>query len=77
MSATLSFCFGFIVGGLVVAFIFLIIRKSRIVGKLRIDRSDPEDGPYMFLELSKSINQVESKKHIVLEVKSEDFIPHK
>lgn len=77
MSATLSFCIGILIGGLVVAFIFRIANYLKVVGKLRIDRSDPEDGPYLFLELSKSIDLFESKKHIILEVKSEDFIPHK
>lgn len=53
-----------------------IIRRKRPVGFLRIDKSDP-DGPYLFLELKKSINEIVTQKTVLLEVKREDFIPHK
>nr|DAG42401.1 MAG TPA: hypothetical protein [Caudoviricetes sp.] len=53
-----------------------IIRRKHPVGFLRIDKSDP-DGPYLFLELKKSVNEIVTQKTILLEVKREDFIPHK
>lgn len=53
-----------------------IIRRKRPVGFLRIDKSDP-DGPYLFLELKKCINEIVTQKTVLLEVKCEDFIPHK
>lgn len=43
---------------------------------LRIDKSDP-DGPYLFLELKKSVNEIIAQRTVLLEVKREDFIPHK
>ena len=48
-----------------------IIFRSHFIGYLRIDNSDPKDGPYMFLELSKWIG---SKKYVILKVKLENFI---
>ena len=41
-----------------------------------IDKSD-SDGPYLFLELKKSVNEIVTQKTVLLEVKREDFIPHK
>ena len=54
-----------------------IILRSHFIGDLRIDNSDPEDGPYIFLELSKQIGDISSKKYVVLKVKLENFIPQK
>ena len=54
-----------------------IIRKTRSVGTLRIDNSDPTDAPYMFLEIRKGVGDISRKKSVVLKVKREDFIPHK
>lgn len=54
-----------------------IVYRSYFVGNLRIDNSDPEDGPYMFLELEKGLGNISSKKHVILKVKLENFIPHK
>lgn len=53
-----------------------IICKTRSVGTLRIDNSDPTDAPYMFLEIKKGIGDISRKKSVVLKVKREDFIPH-
>ena len=57
--------------------IAFIIFRFHFIGDLRIDNSDPEYGPYMFLELSKWIEDVSSKKYVVLKVKFENFIPQK
>lgn len=53
-----------------------IIRRKHPVGFLRIDKSDP-DGPYLFLELKKSVNEIIAQRTVLLEVKREDFISHK
>lgn len=51
-------------------------RHDEPMGVLRIDNSDPEDGPYLFLELSSEAapNVLKNKKYITLQVKAEDFI---
>ena len=67
----------YVVIGILIGFISAsVIRRKHPVGFLRIDKSDP-DGPYLFLELKKSINEIVTQKTVLLEVKREDFIPHK
>jgi hypothetical protein len=67
----------YVVIGIVIGFIGAsVIRRKHPVGFLRIDKSDP-DGPYLFLELKKSVNEIIAQRTILLEVKREDFIPHK
>ncbi len=63
--------------GIVIGSIFTgIVFRFFLVGVLRVDRSD-SDGPFMFLELKKSVEHVTSKKYVVLKVEDKDFIPHK
>lgn len=67
----------YVVIGILIGFIGAsVIRRKHPVGFLRIDKSDP-DGPYLFLELKKSINEIVTQKTVLLKVKREDFIPHK
>lgn len=67
----------YILIGILIGFVGAsIIHRKRPIGFLRIDRSDP-DGPYLFLELKKSVNEIMTQKTVLLEVKREDFIPHK
>ena len=63
--------------GIVIGIIFSrIVFRFISIGNLRVDHSDP-DGPYLFLELKKSVNEIIVQRTILLEVKREDFIPHK
>lgn len=67
----------YVVVGILIGFaVSSIIRRKNPVGFLRIDKSDP-DGSYLFLELKKSVNEIVAQRTILLEVKREDFIPHK
>ncbi len=67
----------YVIIGIVIGFaVSFIICRKRPVGFLRIDKSD-SDGPYLFLELKKSVNEIIAQKIVLLEVKREDFIPHK
>ena len=67
----------YVIIGILIGFVGAsIIRRKRPVGFLRIDKSDP-DGPYLFLELKRNINVIITQKTVLLEVKREDFIPHK
>lgn len=66
----------YVVVGIMIGFaVSSIIRRKHPVGFLRIDKSDP-DGPYLFLELKKSVNEIVTQRTVLLEVKREDFIPH-
>ena len=63
--------------GVLIGFaVSFVVRRKHPVGFLRIDKSD-SDGPYLFLELKKSVNELVTQKTVLLEVKREDFIPHK
>lgn len=67
----------YVVIGILIGFVVSsIIRRKHPIGFLRIDKSD-SDGPYLFLELKKSIDEIISQRTVLLEVKREDFIPHK
>lgn len=46
------------------------------VGDLRVDRSDLDDGPHLFLELDTDVRTITTKKRVVFRVKAVDFIPH-
>ncbi len=62
--------------GVVIGCIFSsIVRRSKSVGKLRIDTSDP-DGPFMFLELSKGVGDISTKKQVLLQVDLKSYISH-
>lgn len=73
MDIVIAVIVGAIVGILITLFIFSAISA----GNLRVDHSIPEDEPYLFLELTKSVSTVLKKKFVVLRVRVEDFIPHK
>lgn len=72
MSSISIFVLGVLVGTIFMGIVF----RFFLVGTLRVDHSDP-DGPFLFLELSKRIESVVSKKYVVMRVKAKDFIPHK
>lgn len=50
--------------------------RDRPVGDLRVDHSDPVDGPHLYLELGTDVSTVLRKKCVVFRVKAKDFIPH-
>lgn len=72
MNLVIIFALGILVGIIFIGIVFRLF----LVGTLRVDHSDP-DGPFLFLELSKRVETVISKKYVVLKVKVKDFIPHK
>lgn len=49
-----------------------------VFGTLRLDHSDPEEPPYLFLELEgHTIDDIIKQEYITLAVKREDFLPRK
>ena len=50
----------------------LIFRLSTI-GVLRVDSSDPYDGPHLFLELSKGPETIKKKDYVVLRVDTRNY----
>lgn len=73
MELLIGYIIGFIVG-----FLFKKVLAWRIPsGNLRIDCSESESKPYIFLELEKSPDSLKDEKYIVLRVKNADYISHK
>ena len=66
----------FLVGVLIGTILYAISIKTASVGTLRIDQSDTEDSPYLFLELKKNVNNIASNKYVIMEVKRENYISH-
>ncbi|GKH02366.1 hypothetical protein CE91St54_47110 [Hungatella hathewayi] len=67
-----------IIVGMVIGVVFgrQVFRKD-VVGSLRVDQSDPDSGPYLFLELShKGAKAIYKKKYVVLKVNIKDYISH-
>lgn len=54
----------------------VIVRKCK-AGVLRIDSSDVYEEPFMFLELSESVKELESCKYVVLQVSTKSYISQK
>ena len=62
-------------GGMIVGIVATVIGVLRLhVGVLQIDFSDPDDGPYMFLRVSKGANYISRKKYVLLRVSTENLI---
>lgn len=51
--------------------------KHDMIGTLRLDHSDPQDDPYLFLELNKPLSEFISKKYVRLKVCIKNFISQK
>lgn len=66
-----AFIFGFIVA-LIIANIH---RKP--VGTLRIDHSDPDDAPYLFLEMAQDPRVLMQRRYVRLKVNTQNYISQK
>ena len=67
MSLVIGLLIGIMVGVLLSRFIF----REKPVGSLRVDESDPDSGPYLFLEL------IYKQRYVRLRVELKNYISHK
>lgn len=72
----MEFVIIFAIGVVIGLIITRIISRPLDIGTLQIDTSDP-DGPFMFLELSKAVDSVASKKYVILKVNLKSYISQK
>lgn len=73
MSWIMVLLIGIVVGLILSRFIF----KEKPVGSLRVDQSDPDSGPYLFLELShEGVDAIYKKRYVTLKVSIKDYISH-
>ena len=68
---------GIIIGVFSTAVYVQFINSNKLVGTLRIDNSDQDDGPYLFVELSVDPAIMTRKKQILLNVSTENYISQK
>src|SRR5574344_1527554 len=69
----LIFAMGFLVGGVVIA----VVLYEKPVGTLRIDTSDPDEAPYLFVELSESVVKIYDKKQVTFYVNTQKYVSRK
>lgn len=56
----------FLIGGILIGVILtLLASRKEPIGTLRVDYSDPDSGPYLFLELPQKNTHLIEKKKIV------------
>ena len=68
----ISFVIGLIFGGIV----GITFKEEKPIGTLKVDRSDPDDGPYLFLELETDPRYIMSQKRVNLKVDVKNYISH-
>lgn len=54
----------------------LLAASDKPVGTLRVDQSDPDDGPYMFLELETPPENILRRKKVTMNVLVKDYVSH-
>lgn len=65
---------GFLIGVSVGYFLHKMLHHEEPIGDLRVDESDPEEPPLLFLELENYPNNLKSRKRVTLNVKAENYI---
>ncbi len=74
MSWLIGISIGIVIGLLLAQFVF----GDRPVGSLRVDESDPDSGPYLFLELDRSrADAIYKKRYIRLRVELKNYVSHR
>lgn len=52
-------------------------KHNKPIGTLRIDQSDPDEPPYLFLELSEDPRKLMNSAYVTLKVNHENYVSHK
>ncbi|MCB6420832.1 hypothetical protein [Dorea formicigenerans] len=76
--AEVSLAIGLLIGVMVGVLLSRFIFKEKPVGSLRVDESDPDSGPYLFLELDRSgADAIYKQRYVRLRVELKNYISHK
>lgn len=65
MELLIIFGIGILIGGMVARW---RLRLRPVGSLLIINNSDPDDDPYLFLELSTNVDDIRKEKHVTLKV---------
>lgn len=55
----------------------MVFYHSKTIGSLRVDLSDPDSGPYLFLELKNDVKDIETRKYVTLKVRIREDLSQK
>ena len=64
----------FLLGITIGVVLTVAMNRKKVVNELLVDVSDPEDGPYMFLNLKHTPHDIMQKKYITLKVTIKNFL---
>ena len=62
-----------LIGGIFGAMIMRCLSRYFVKGTLRIDKSDPYEGPYLFLELNHRVSNIGRGKYILLKIEESSY----
>lgn len=65
---------GFSIGITVGCLLYKALHNEQPIGDLRVDESDPEGCPMLFLELKQCPDNLKTRKQVILNVKVENYI---
>lgn len=76
--AEVNLVIGLLVGIMAGVLLSRFIFREKPVGSLRVDESDPDSGPYLFLELDRSgADAIYKQRYVRLRVELKNCISHK
>ena len=70
-ASIIGFALGLAIGALIFG------KTDKPIGDIVVENSDPEDGPYLFLELDTPIHQFVNSKQVTCNVKMKSYISQK
>lgn len=74
MELIVALAIGILIGMVITKFAF----RDKPIGSLRVDQSDPDSGPYLFLELSPGgADKIYKKTYVSLRVDLKNYISQK
>lgn len=73
----MEFAVVFIVGVIFGVILAITTSYSRSVGSLRVDHSCPDEPPYLFLELTKNVDDFSRKKYVLLKINTQNLVSRK
>lgn len=68
IAIVISIFIGFLIGHYI---------HKKPIGILRVDHSDPDDKPYLFLEMDIEPDKLIHNKYVMFKVNTESYIPQK
>lgn len=70
----ISFSLGHVIG----CFIGSSHKNEESIGTIKVDSSDPVEGPYLFIELEKDgLQKLYTKEYVMMKVDLDGYIPRK